>query len=174
MNVDANGTYQVPGTSQAGVILYIIGFAGLILVFIMSVPQASAVPTKERRVSLAVALALPFLSVRLLYSVLSVFSHNRLFSVATGSSTVRLGMAVIEEIVVVAVYVMLGFFVDKLDASTKGPLASRPWSNKKGPNLPFDFNSRNTLRQAQNDETIDPEAQHLRNYSPPFSPPPNS
>jgi hypothetical protein len=173
MNVDANGTYQVPGTSQAGVILYIVAFAGLILMFLLSVPQASAVPTKERRVPLAVALALPFLSVRLLYSVLSVFSHNHIFSVATGSSTVRLGMAVIEEFVVVAVYVMLGFFVDKLDASTKGPIASRPWSNKKGPSLPFSPRSENTARQVRDDVTIDPEAQHLRNYSPPFSPPPN-
>jgi hypothetical protein len=167
MNVDANGTYQVPGTSQAGVILYIVAFAGLILMFLLSVPQASAVPTKERRVPLAVALALPFLSVRLLYSVLSLFSHNHIFSVATGSSTVRLGMAVIEEFVVVAVYVLLGFFVDKLDASTKGPIASRPWSNTKGPSLPFNLKSRHAARPAQNEGTIDPEAQHLRNYSSP-------
>ena len=171
MNVDANGTYQVPSTSQAGVILYVIAFAGLILMFVLSVPQASAVPTKERRVPLAVALALPFLSVRLLYSVLSVFSHNHIFSVATGSATVRLGMAAIEEFVVVAVYVILGFFIDKLDASTRGPIASRPWSNKKGPSLPFNLKSGNTTRQARDDEMVDAEAQYPHNYPPPSSPP---
>lgn len=159
-SVDANGTYHVPTTSKIGVILYIVGFVGITVVFLLSVPQTSAIPNKERRVPLAVALALPFILVRLIYSVLSVFLHNHLFSIATGSSTVRLGMAVIEEFVVVALYVILGLFVDKMDASTKGAIASRPWKAKKG----------TKARQTPNNKFEDPEAQHLSNYSAPPSP----
>ncbi|KAF2998540.1 hypothetical protein E8E13_005057 [Curvularia kusanoi] len=159
-SVDASGTYHIPTTSKAGVVLYVLGFVGLALVFFLSVPQASIIPTKERRIPLAIALALPFIFVRLIYSVLSVFVHNHLFSVATGSSAVRVGMAVIEEFVVVALYVLLGLFVDKLDATAKGSVANRSRGGKEVRNA----------RGSANNGTVDPEAQQLRDYSPPLSP----
>lgn len=161
VSVDSKGTYQIPATSKIGVILYIVSFAGIVLVFILSLPQTSVIPSKERRVPIAISLALPFVLVRLIYSILSVFIHDHLFSVATGSATVRLGMAVIEEFVVVAIYVLLGLFVDKLDASTKGPIASRPWKAQK----------RSRSRQAAAHPVVDLEAQHLNNYPAPPSPP---
>lgn len=147
ISVNASGTYEIPTESKVGCALYIVGYVGITFMFLLSVRRVSLVPGKERRVPLAIALALPFILVRLLYSVLSVFLHNHLFSMATGSSPVRFGMAVIEELIVVAVYAILGLFVDKLDASTKGPIASRPWSAKKG----------RTARKS----IVDPEAQHM-------------
>lgn len=161
ISVDSNGTYQIPTTSKVGVCLYIVGFAGIALMFLLSLPQISVLPVKERRTPIAIGIALPFIAVRLLYSVLSVFIHDHLFSVANGSTAIRLGMAVIEEIVVVGIYVLLGLFVDKLDASSKGPISSRPWSAKKG--------SRN--RRAAPPAAVDPEAQHLNGYPAPPSPP---
>ncbi|KAF2623477.1 hypothetical protein BU25DRAFT_349861 [Macroventuria anomochaeta] len=154
VSVDANGTYQIPSASKIGVILYTVGFVGITLVFVLSVPQTSAVPSKERRVPIAITLALPFILVRLTYSMLSVFVHDHLFSVATGSVPVRTGMAVIEEFIVVAVYVILGLLVDKLDASTRGPIASRPWNARK----------RKMSQQATTNTVVDLEAQHLNSY----------
>ncbi|KAJ4400377.1 hypothetical protein N0V91_008733 [Didymella pomorum] len=158
ISVDSSGIYQIPTTSKVGVALYISGFAGIVLMFLLSLAQISVLPIKERRVPIAIGIALPFIAVRLLYSVLSVFLHNHLFSVANGSTAVRLGMAVIEEIVVVGIYVTLGLFVDKLNASTKGPISSRA---KKG----------SKKQRAAPPAAIDPEAQYLNAYPTPSSPP---
>lgn len=160
ISVDANGTHHTPITSQAGVVLCVAGFAGSALVFLLSAPQAYIVPTKERPIPVAVALALPFILVRLIYSVLSVFVHDHLFSVATRSLAVRFGMALIEEFVVVAIYVILGLFVDKLDVTTKGPIASRSWSHRKPGKKGV------SSQQTTHNGTVNPEAQQLRNYPP--------
>ncbi|KAJ4371832.1 hypothetical protein N0V86_008386 [Didymella sp. IMI 355093] len=164
-SVDSKGTYQIPTTSKIGVILYIVGFVGIAVVFVLSLPHTSVIPNKERRVPIAIGLALLFIIVRLIYSILSVFIHDRLFSVATGSAAIRLGMAVVEEIMVVGIYVLLGLFVDKLDASINGPIASRPWSAK----------NRSRRRQAGPTTIVDPEAQHLNDYpAPPSNPYPQT
>lgn len=157
LSVGANGSYTVPTTSKVGYILYIIGYLGIALLFLLSVHQTSAIPSKERRVPLAIALALPFILVRLIYSALSVFLHNDLFSIVSGSSAVRFGMAIIEEFIVVALYVLLGLLVDKLDASTKGPITSRPWQAPKG----------RTVQKP----TVDHEAQYLKTYPAPTASP---
>lgn len=159
VSVDSKGTFDMPTTSKIAVILYIVGFSGIVVLYVMSLPQTSVVPNKERRIPIAIGLALPFIVVRLTYSVLSVFVHNRLFSVATGSATVRLGMAVVEEFVVVAIYVILGILVDKLDASSKGLIASRPWKAKKG------LEGQPGLLNAD----VDHDAQYLNEYPAPSS-----
>ena len=159
VSVDANGTYHIPATSKVGVIMYIVGFVAITLVLLLSVPNTSVVPDRERRIPIAIILALPFLLARLLYSVLSVFIHDHLFSVATGSAAVRIGMSVIEEFVVVVVYAILGLLVDKLDAASKGPIASRPWSGKKGRKI---HQTRYT--------SVDTEAQYRNGYPAPVPP----
>lgn len=161
ISLDSKGNYQVSTTSKIGVILYVVGFVGIVLVFALSLPQMAVIPTKERRVPIAIGLALPFILVRLVYSILSVFIQDHLFSVAKGSAAVRLGMAVVEEIVVVAVYILLGMFVVKLDASNKGPIASRPWSAKKG----------SGRQRAALGAVVDPEAQQLNTHPASPSPP---
>ncbi|KAJ4321450.1 hypothetical protein N0V94_002883 [Neodidymelliopsis sp. IMI 364377] len=158
--VSANGSYQIPTSSKIGVILYVVGFIGITLMFLMSAPRASIIPDKERRIPLAIALALPFILVRLVYSVLSVFLHSHLFSVATGSVPVRVCMAVIEELIVVAVYVLLGFYVDKMDAASTGSIASRPWSKKRV----------NPNKGLANRERMDIEAQYLNSHGANSSP----
>lgn len=154
ISVDANGTYHIPSTSKIGVVLYIVGLVGLTAIFILSAPSTGKVPSKERRVPLAIALALPFILVRLIYSILSVFLHNHLFSIATGSVPVRIAMSLIEEFIVVALYVLLGLFVDKLDAANKGPIASRPWKGNKN----------KKSQQVRNYTAMDTEAQRPTGY----------
>jgi hypothetical protein len=130
ISVSANGSIQVPTTSKVGVILYIVGFVGMSLVHFLSVTQTIIVPNKERRMPLAITLALPFLLVRLVYSILSIFVQGHLFSIATGNVSVRIAMSIIEEFVVVAMYILLGLLVDKVDAAHRGPIANRPWNGK--------------------------------------------
>lgn len=80
----------------------------------------------------AVGLALPFVFVRLLYQILAVFVHQGAFARIGGSVWVRVFMAVVEEFVVVAVYLFLGFQLDRLKASEQGPIESRPWKSRGG------------------------------------------
>jgi uncharacterized membrane protein len=92
------------------------------------------VPGKERRVPVAIFFALPFVLVRLVYSACSVLLHNHLFNLVTGSVTVQVAMAVLDEFVVVAIYIVLGFCIDKLDATSKGEIAETESQKSKNGN----------------------------------------
>ena len=57
----------------------------------------------------AVILALPFIFVRILYSMLAVFLTNQTtFALVNGSAIAQLCMATIEEMIVVVVYLGVG------------------------------------------------------------------
>jgi hypothetical protein len=94
--------------------------------------RSYCVPGKERRVPIAIITALPFVLVRLVYSACSVFLHDHLFNIVTGNVVVLVVMAVLEEFVVVVIYIALGFVVDKLDKSDPSTIAGRQWKVKKG------------------------------------------
>ncbi|KAF2824621.1 hypothetical protein CC86DRAFT_45165 [Ophiobolus disseminans] len=125
-----DGTITISSTSKVGVVLYIVAYVCIVLVYCASIGRVSGVPRKERRVSLAIVLALPFILVRLIYSACAVFLHSHLFNIVTGNVVVLVVMATLEEFVVVAIYIALGFFVDKLDPVSLGPIAGRAWKNK--------------------------------------------
>ncbi|CAO2649421.1 Nn.00g068060.m01.CDS01 [Neocucurbitaria sp. VM-36] len=124
-NIQPNGTVQVDTTSKAGIILLIVAYAGLVLIYFISASKVSIVPNKERRVSVAIFCALPLILVRLVYSACAVFLHSHLFSIVTGSVVVHVVMAIIEEFIVVAIYILLGFLVDKLDNSKQGVVSAQ-------------------------------------------------
>jgi hypothetical protein len=127
----SNGT-SIPMTSKIGIILYIISFAAIVLVCLMSISSLSHVPTAERRVCAAVLAAFPFIAVRILYSVLAVFLHNHLFSIYNGSVPVLVAMSIVEEFIVVFIYLLLGWFLPKIEAEMRGEIESRPWKANKG------------------------------------------
>ena len=118
-------------TSRVAIILYIVAYTALALVLLLSAPQTSVVPRKERRVPVAVVLALPLILVRLVYSACSIFLHDHLFNLVNGSVVVLVVMAVVEEFVVVVIFLTLGFLVERLDNTNQGPIASRGWKNRR-------------------------------------------
>lgn len=122
----------VSGTSKAGIILYIVGFAGITYFFLLSSSYRSGVPRQERRSPIAVAIAWPFILIRLIYSALAVFVNNDTFSVVGGKVSVRAAMAVIEELLVVFDYLILGFMLHKLQPEQQGELANRAWKDRRG------------------------------------------
>lgn len=63
---------------------------------------------------MAIVLALPFLLVRLVYSILSTFTHNRNFNLLDGSVTVLLCVALIEEFIVVIIFEGTGLTLKKV------------------------------------------------------------
>jgi hypothetical protein len=117
---EPDGTVKVATTSKVGIALLIVAYVGLILIYVASLGRVYAVPHKERRSSLAIMIALPFILVRLIYSVCAVFLHNSLFNRVTGSVAVLVAMSVVEEFVVVAIYILLGLVLGPLEESAQG------------------------------------------------------
>lgn len=126
-----NGTIKVATTSKAGIILYIVALAAMIVFLFHSSGYKNSIPKQERRLPVAVALAIPFILVRLVYSALAVFLNDHLFSVVGGSVVVRVCMASIEEFIVVVIYLLLGFSLEKLEISEQGELATRAWKERR-------------------------------------------
>lgn len=130
-STSGNGTMTVSSTSKAGVGLYIAAFAGVTLIALVSVGYRNIVPRQESQILTAVSIAWPFILVRLAYSVLAAFSHDRSFSIATGSIAIHTGMTVIEEFMVVVIYLFLGFKLQKLGPEQQGEVTNRQWKSRR-------------------------------------------
>lgn len=94
--------------TKVGVVLFVVAWLGLCLVLAIIASRISSVELGEKRLVLAVAVSVPFIFVRLLYSLLSSFSKNKDFSSIRGSVIINLVMAIIEEFVVVVVLLGTG------------------------------------------------------------------
>jgi len=160
-SVSSDDQVHVVTTTKVAIVLYVVAFIAIIFVLFMSMTSASIVPYNERRTSLAVLAALPFIAARLLYSTLSVFVHNHWFNIVNGSVAVRVAMAVVEEFIVVIIYLILGFTLEKLEVTQQGPILSRPWKERKGGR----GNDRHVSRR---DQHADPALQSGASYQPPY------
>jgi len=121
------GVYQPQPTTKAGVVLYLVAFIALVLIAAITTSKLSNAPSDDKRLVWAVILALPFILIRIIYSLISVFSHNRHFNLITGSVAIHVCMAVLEEMAVVLIYLAIGWKIDTLTPTDRGPIASRPW-----------------------------------------------
>jgi hypothetical protein len=121
------GVYQPQTTTKAGVVLYLIAFTALGLIAAVTTHWLSNAPSDEKRLVWAVIIALPFILVRLIYSLISIFSHNHHFNLVSGSVVILVVMAVLEEMAVVSLYLVIGWKSNTLTSSNRGPIVSRPW-----------------------------------------------
>ncbi|CAK7218859.1 hypothetical protein SCUCBS95973_003626 [Sporothrix curviconia] len=125
----ADGTaisYNIPSTSKAGIAIMIVGYALLVLSSLVLVTCLGAIPHGEKRLLMAVFAALPFVFVRLLYSVLSAFdSSNPNFRLYGGSSNAGyyvLGMCTVMEIVAVIIFEVVGLTLPYVPHNERGSL----------------------------------------------------
>jgi hypothetical protein len=107
-NYAKTGTYTVSPLTRAGVALVIVGFALLVIATVVVGINVSYAEPGEKRVVLAVALSLPFLLVRIIYSAVNAFGNNPAFGQVTGDINILLGTAVIEEIIIVFIVEVMG------------------------------------------------------------------
>lgn len=77
--------------------------------------QRLRLPRLEARLILAVGIALPLIAVRLLYSIIAEFGNNSDFSPVGGSIGVSVGMSIVEEFLVVIVYVAVGYTLQSVN-----------------------------------------------------------
>ena len=134
-SADTISDFTKESTVHIGVILYVASY----VLLLMLTTTAAAVYLKQRSgeklLIIAVGAALPFLLVRLLYTLIACFAHHASsFNLVTGSVTINLVMAVLEEIVVVAIYTITGTkqeIVPK-EQQQKGPAARMTYRAGRG------------------------------------------
>ena len=107
--------------------LYLLALIALSFITVVVNHKLSNAPSRDKWLAWAVIIAIPFIFVRLIYSLISVFAHNRHFNLLTGSVIIHVFMAILEEIAVVLIYLAAGWKAEVLTSSTKGPVASRVW-----------------------------------------------
>ena len=94
--------------AQAGISIFMAVFAIYLLICLLTWAAVRAVAEGEKWILYGVLLATPFIFLRILYAMLAVFRDNKTFAIVNGSATTQLGMGIIEEIIVVLVYVGVG------------------------------------------------------------------
>ena len=119
--------YHSQTTTKAGVAVYLLGFIALVPLAIVITQKLSNGPSGEKKLVVAVLVALSFILVRIVYSLLSVFSHKHDFNIFNGSVPILFFMAVMEEMIVVWLYLFIGYISDKIATPDRGPLVSRSW-----------------------------------------------
>ncbi len=124
----ANNIEDIDGEStlHIGIILYLVACGALVLLTVSVALARRSAGSGEGLLIAAVAGSLPFILVRLLYSVIAVFGHDSSFNIVSGSVTVMLVMAVLEEFVVVAIYTITGL---RLDVVPKDDQSRNPGRN---------------------------------------------
>lgn len=95
-------------TVHIGIILYTVVLAMLVALTFGACLAKRRTGEGEGILVFAVLCALPFIFVRLLYALLAAFSHLNSFDPVTGSRTAELFMSVLEEMVVVVIYIATG------------------------------------------------------------------
>ena len=95
--------------SQAGILIFLVVFVVYVGLCLFTSTAIRSVTNKDKRMLYAVILALPFIFVRILYSMLAVFLTNQTtFTLVNGNAIAQLCMATIEEMIVVVLYLGVG------------------------------------------------------------------
>ena len=107
----SDGSYTPKTISKVAIILSIIAYAAEVLIAAHTLLLSQAAHS-EKAILFSVIAALPFIFVRLLYSVLSVIAHVHTFSIINGSVAAFAIMAVAVEIIVISIYLFAGWKSD--------------------------------------------------------------
>lgn len=110
----STGVFTTPPLSKAGMGLLVAGFCLTVISLVQVALQISHAEPGEKRLCLAVGLALPFVLIRLIYAAASVFSGNPTFNLLSGNINLQLGMSVIMEMFAIAIIEGLGLTLRKV------------------------------------------------------------
>ncbi|KAG6989855.1 hypothetical protein G7Y79_00062g093330 [Physcia stellaris] len=108
------GVYKTQTLSKVGLALLIAAFGILCAITAVLSQSIRHAEEGEKRILFAVAASLPFLLVRLIYSILAVFAKEKSFSLYNGNVTILLCVALLEEAVIVAIYEGVGLTLKKV------------------------------------------------------------
>ena len=112
---------KVQNSTKVGISLYLVSFAAICIIALYVGTNSKQVEKGEKRLVLAVIFSLPFLLVRLIYSSLATFAHKPPFNIMTGSVTIFLVMAVLEELVVILTFLTTGISLEVIPKDERPP-----------------------------------------------------
>jgi len=112
-------------TVHIGVILYLVVWITLVLLTLGACLLKRKREQGEGALIMAVTCAIPFIFIRLLYSLLSAFSHDKTFNPVTGSDTATLFMSVLPEMVAVVIYLATGLKLNVVPADATASVGGR-------------------------------------------------
>ena len=95
-------------------------YLGLFALAALTMANIRNLPLGEKWILIAILAALPFLAVRLLYSILADFEDNNTFNIINGNATVQLCMAVIEEFIIIIFFLAAGLAAPSLKSVRSG------------------------------------------------------
>jgi hypothetical protein len=96
-----------------GIGIFVVIYVILVILTLYSMFEVNKTARGEKRILVAVVVALPLIGSRMLYSVLETFHTNHIFNLENGNAIVQLFMATIEEAIVVIMYAFVGLTVHK-------------------------------------------------------------
>jgi hypothetical protein len=111
--IKKTGVYHAQTLNKVGTALIVVTYVMIVAVTIITSFSATHAEPGEHRLFIAVAGALPFMLVRLIYSCLSTFTTNKTFNLLNGNPTVFLVMAIIMEMICVIGFEIMGFTLRK-------------------------------------------------------------
>ncbi|CAK7265617.1 hypothetical protein SEPCBS57363_001674 [Sporothrix epigloea] len=119
-------SYKVASESKAGTALMVLGYALLVLSAMALLFRIGNIPLGEKRLLIAVFVALPFVFVRLLYSILSIFDTSNTnfhqFGGSTDAGYYVLGMCTAMEIITVIIFEAVGLTLPYVPHNERGSL----------------------------------------------------
>ncbi|KAM7200249.1 hypothetical protein V8F33_003967 [Rhypophila sp. PSN 637] len=106
-----SGGYKIAAETKAGLGLMIAGYGIVVVATVLTAFQVKKAEKGERRLLLAVGVAIPFVLVRVVFSCMAVFGNNSDFSAFGGGTKYAnylLGMAIVMEMVCVVIFEGVG------------------------------------------------------------------
>lgn len=111
----------VKSDTKWGMGIFIVVYIFLVGLALFSMCKIHKTMSGEKRILVVVIMALPLIGSRLLYSVICTFHPSHIFNVIDGNVAVRVSMALVEEALIVIMYVLVGLTVGKFgDGSLTG------------------------------------------------------
>lgn len=108
------GKFTPGSLSKVGTGLFIACYIAIVLSTILISFSVGHASHGEKRIIFAVMLSLPFLLVRLVYSIMSTFSTDKDFNLLSGSIVMLLAVAAVEELVIVIIYEAVGLTLQQV------------------------------------------------------------
>jgi len=126
------GDYRPQILTQVGIVLCAIGFVVMLILTGAIFRRQSHAELDERRLLNIVIISLPFLVIRMLYTVLVTFWNRDLFKSYEGDVLVEGLMAVLPEMVVVVIYTIEGFTLERLPKDIRKKKNKKCWRRNHG------------------------------------------
>ena len=110
---------------KAAIMLYLVGFGALVAITALAFANYGSISKGEKHILLAVGLSIPFIAIRLVYSIVSDFdTSNATFNPVTGNVIVRAFMTILEEFIVVILFIGAGLLAPTI-ARSEAPSGAR-------------------------------------------------